>query len=54
MVPIGGNMRVLRLQSILLEAIAPVFDGPALLTQTMNMDECFAVGAALLAHLANT
>lgn len=54
MVPIGGNMRVLRLQSILLETIAPVFDGPALLTQTMNMDECFAVGAALLAHLANT
>lgn len=51
--PVGGNMRVLKLQSLLLRGMAPVLDGPARLTQTMNMDECFAVGAALVAHLAH-
>lgn len=52
--PVGDNMRVLKLQSLLLHGMAPVLDGPARLTQTMNMDECFAVGAALVSHLAHS
>ena len=53
-VPIGGNMRVLKLQAIVQEKMGVFFHAPrAPLTMTMNMDECFAAGATLFSHLVH-
>lgn len=52
-VPVGGNMRIEILKETLLSRVAEHNPKITQLTQTLNMDECFVMGATLLGHLIN-